>query len=92
MITLLNYRIVSNVKPKNLIPAVLHKFIQWLTSLERKFDAEVDLSDELLKTQVHQTERAALSICQDLMFANSSGEKKFQNMLGLLLLFTTFGE
>ena len=83
---------VSNEKAKDLIPAVLYKFIQWLTSSERKFDAEVDLSDGLLKTQVHQTERSALSICQDLMFANSSGEKKCQNMLGLLLQFTTFGE
>ena len=66
---------VNNEKVKYLIPAVLYKFTQWLASSERKFDAEVDLSDELLKTQVHQTERAALSICQNLMFANSSGEK-----------------
>ena len=40
---------VSNEKAKDLIPAVLYKFIQWLTSSERKFDSEVDLPDELLK-------------------------------------------
>ena len=63
---------VNNDKAKELIPAMLYKFVEWLTSSERKFSQDIDFSDESVK----QTDRRNLSICQELIFANSSGEKR----------------
>ena len=71
---------VNNDKAKELIPAMLYKFVEWLTSSERKFAQDIDFSDESVSEQVKQTDRTNLSICQDLMFASSSGEKRCQNM------------
>ena len=74
---------VNNDKAKELIPAMLYKFVEWLTSSERKFSENIDFSDEFVSEQVKQTNRTNLSICQHLIFANSSGEIKMPEHVGL---------
>ena len=73
---------VNNDKAKELIPAMFYKFVEWLTSSERTFSRDFDFSDESVSKQVKQTERTNLSIRQDLIFANSSEEKRMPKHVG----------
>ena len=71
---------INNELAKSLIPKALLRFIKWLVSPEKQVHPQEEMSDE---TTSEQTERTMLSICQDLIFANSAGEKKMPKHIGL---------
>ena len=80
----LNPSDISASKASELIPKNLYKFFEWITKSDGQFNAMTDFG-ETYKEASEIEKRLTLSLCQDIVFINSNGEKKCQNMLDLVL-------